>query len=475
MNIFYFRKLLFAAVLLLCGTVVNAHDFEVGGIYYNITDTTAKTVEVTYRGSYSTHYDDKYDDEVFIPVTVTYDSKTYSVTSIRNCAFEGCDYLKNVTIGNSVTSIGSSAFEGCGALSSITIPNSVKTIGSFAFYECDRLYKVQISDLSAWCTIDFGGYYSNPLSYAGNLYLNERLVTRFVISSNITSISNFAFSNCQSITSVIIPNSVTSIGNCAFSDCTNLKSITIGNGVTTIRYKAFYNCKNLKEVINLSILSLNAGTTYNGYIAYYANRVISTPDVSLVDDFVFLPIDGVNTLVGYCGNDINIILPDNCNGQKYVVGENAFKDYVKLKHISIVDGITIIGKSAFEGCTNLESLYISSDIESIGNNAFTDCNNLMEIKTGAIRAVTANENIFSTDAYNNVCLYVPTGRKFAYEKAVPWNKFYITEMDFTGITEISPDATEDFDGGAIYDLQGRPVSEPAKGSIYIIDGKKVAL
>ena len=136
MNIFYFRKLLFAAVLLLCGTVVNAHDFEVGGIYYNITDTTAKTVEVTYRGSYSTHYDDEYDDEVFIPVTVTYDSKTYSVTSIRNCAFEGCDYLKNVTIGNSVTSIGSSAFEGCGALSSITIPNSVTSIGSSAFDLC---------------------------------------------------------------------------------------------------------------------------------------------------------------------------------------------------------------------------------------------------------------------------------------------------------------------------------------------------
>lgn len=48
-------------------------------------------------------------------------------------------------------------------------------------------------------------------------------------------------------------------------------------------------------------------------------------------------------------------------------------------------------------------------------------------------------------------------------------------MDFTGITEISPDDIEGFDGGAIYDLQGRPVSEPAKGSIYIIDGKKVVL
>ena len=48
-------------------------------------------------------------------------------------------------------------------------------------------------------------------------------------------------------------------------------------------------------------------------------------------------------------------------------------------------------------------------------------------------------------------------------------------MDFTGITEISPDYTEGFGNGVIFDLNGRPVSEPAKGSIYIIDGKKVAL
>ena len=95
---------------------------------------------------------------------------------------------------------------------------------------------------------------------------------------------------------------------------------------------------------------------------------------------------------------------------------------------------------------------------------------------GSKKAIVANENIFSTDAYNNARLYVPQGRKLDYEKTTPWSNFTnIVEMDFTSITEISPDATEDFDGGAIYDLQGRPVSEPAKGSIYIIDGKKVAL
>ena len=42
---------LFIALLLLFSVAVNAHDFEVDGIYYNITSSTNKTVEVTYKGS----------------------------------------------------------------------------------------------------------------------------------------------------------------------------------------------------------------------------------------------------------------------------------------------------------------------------------------------------------------------------------------------------------------------------------------
>ena len=50
-------KHLFTTLLLLCTTVASAHDFEVEGIYYTITDATNKTVEVTYRGSYYNSYD----------------------------------------------------------------------------------------------------------------------------------------------------------------------------------------------------------------------------------------------------------------------------------------------------------------------------------------------------------------------------------------------------------------------------------
>ena len=114
-------------------------------------------------------------------------------------------------------------------------------------------------------------------------------------------------------------------------------------------------------------------------------------------------------------------------------------------------------------------LYISNTIESIGNYAFANCNNLYEIKIGSKKAITANENIFSNDAYNNACLYVPVGRKDFYTKTSPWNNFIIHEMDFTGIDELKD---EDGKVKTIYDLNGRVVETPNKG-LYIINGKKV--
>ena len=103
-------KHLFAALLLLCVTVATAHDFEVDGIYYNITDAAKKTVAVTSKGS---AYSNEYTGNVVIPEFVTYNGTIYGVTSIGSFAFEGCTGLTSVVIPNSITSIGVSAFDGC--------------------------------------------------------------------------------------------------------------------------------------------------------------------------------------------------------------------------------------------------------------------------------------------------------------------------------------------------------------------------
>ena len=133
------------------------------------------------------------------------------VTSIGNDAFFGCSNLTSVTIGNVVRSIGSKAFYECASLTSITIPKSVVSIGDEAFYACNGLSSVHISDIAAWCKIEFGEL-ANPLFNANHLYMNGEEIKELVIPDNVTSIGNQAFFYCKGLISVTIPNSVTNIG-----------------------------------------------------------------------------------------------------------------------------------------------------------------------------------------------------------------------------------------------------------------------
>ena len=89
-------------------------------------------------------------------------------------------------IPDSVTSIGNNAFVGCIGLNSISIPENVTSIGDGAFWDCTALTGVYITDLVAWCNIDFIDYGSQPLRYAEKLYLNDELVTNLVIPNGVT-------------------------------------------------------------------------------------------------------------------------------------------------------------------------------------------------------------------------------------------------------------------------------------------------
>lgn len=185
------------------------------------------------------------------------------VKIIGNSAFSGCSGLTYVTIPNSVTTIGECAFDGCTGLTRVIIPDSVTSIGSSAFFHCTGLKSVHISDINAWCKIDFYNTESNPLYYAHNLYYNNDLITELVIPNSVTNIGNKAFYGCNVLTSVTIPHSVTSIGDSAFNGCTGLTSVTIGNSVTSIGHSAFYGCSGLTSInISDSVTSIDSCTFY---------------------------------------------------------------------------------------------------------------------------------------------------------------------------------------------------------------------
>ena len=112
--------------------------------------------------------------------------------------------------GLPVTSIGDFAFRGCQDLTSITIPASITSIGEGAFNNCDNLKNVYISDLAAWCKIDFA-FVASPLHNGTTLYLNGVQPKDITIPDGITNIGNYTFINCTSLTRVTIPEGVTSI------------------------------------------------------------------------------------------------------------------------------------------------------------------------------------------------------------------------------------------------------------------------
>ena len=384
-------KPLLAALLLLCSSVINAHDFEVDGIYYNILSEEDKTVEVTFRGdSYNTF--DEYIGAVVIPVSIKYNEADYGVTSIGNNAFRNCSSLTSIEIPNCVTSIGTRVFEGCSSLTSIAIPNSVTSIGSRAFRNCLSLTSIivdtsnTIYDSRQNCNAIIETA-SNTLiigcrntiipnsvtSIGSSAFTGCSSLTSIEIPNSVTSIGSSAFAGCSNLTSIAIPNSVTSIESSAFAGCSNLTSIAIPNSVTSIESSAFYNCSNLKDVINFSNLIFSKGSENYGYISYYANKVINAPNGTIVNDFVFCTQNEMHILLSYIGNETEIKLPENYKGENYSIGSRVFEGCSSLTSIAIPNSVTNIGSSAFFSCSSLTSIAIPNSVTSIGSRAFEGC------------------------------------------------------------------------------------------------------
>ena len=135
-----------------------------------------------------------------------------------------CSSIKSLVIGNGVTSICDAAFYGCNRLTSVTIPSSITSIGDVAFGRCSNLKSAYITDLAAWCKIEFVNG-SNPLGNGRDLYINGEKATNIEIPKGVTRIGDHAFSGYDSLMTVTVPESVKSVGSCAFEDCKNLKDV----------------------------------------------------------------------------------------------------------------------------------------------------------------------------------------------------------------------------------------------------------
>ena len=282
----------------------------INGICYNLIDDVFKATVVANASS-------KYSGNINIPESVTYEGKSYQVTTIGERAFYKCDNLTSVTVPNSVTSIGESAFVNCNSLTSVAIPNSVTSIGESAFWYCNDL------------------------------------------------------------TSVTIPSSVTTIGDRAFYGCSKLATVTVENATpVSISSDVFSNRANAALIVPEGSKEAYATADYwKGFVIteknVYRGVVINGICYNLIENATVV----ANTASAYSGN---ITIPESVTYEGYsyqvtTIGKQAFYECTSLTSVTIPSSVIEIGSSAFEDCSKLTSVIIPSSVKTIGSYAFCYC------------------------------------------------------------------------------------------------------
>lgn len=438
----FIHKIVLITVALLCGLSVSAYDFEMDGYRYNITSVADLTVEVvgTPIGRIENNriLGINTTEEITIPSSVQYSSKTFRVTRIGKSALENAD-VKSVIVPEGIIAIGERAFYWCYNLESITLPSTLASIEGMAFCDCSKLKEVHISDLSAWCNITFDSYWgyenSNPLMKANNLYLNGSLISECVIPESVseikfaafagasfksvsitstvtdigksafasTSIENISipksikainestFYDCQRLTDIEIPSSVKTIAKNAFAHCVNLKTVKLWGNVNSIGEKAFNDCNQMTDIYcsaaNPPTIKENtfSNMTYmftNLHVPEGTNETYASADnwknfITIVDDAQTAPI----TEFEIDGIRYEIISEHQVaviskSGGSYS-GDIVIPYKVELNSTDYF--ISAIGDNAFKGCQNLTSISLPVALNTIGKSAFAACHSLEKI------------------------------------------------------------------------------------------------
>lgn len=311
-----------------------------------------------------------------------------TVKSIMASAFAECESLSNITLPEGLLEIGSEAFINCVSLSSIKIPSSVKQIGDplanySVFSRCYNLNEILVDENNEnFMSID-GVLYSKdkteiiqcPIKkelknyelpketlYIGKdaFGFNESLEK--ISATNITSIGNFAFSqcvslaeingmenvthigsyaffDCEKIKSIEIPDNITTIDVSTFESCSSLTAIEISENVTSIEYNAFRFCDSLVSVTipdSVQYISDSAFLDNSEYLTIYANTGSYAESYAKAYNINFVALDKTEILVD-SSTGISVADEDNIEGKELVAEMSSYTDTSITYNITLTD------------------------------------------------------------------------------------------------------------------------------------------
>ena len=366
-----------------------------------------------------------------------------TITQINTGVFSGYKALRSVTLHEGVTAIAKYAFSGCVNLSSIVLPSQLKFIGEYAFGGCKSLYSINIPKyISEIGNNAFAGCYNLAEVYNCSDYIKDmeigsdsyggvakyaKVIRTDNGSSNIVREGDYAmFKDGDEYillgyfgdkTSLVLPEIATSINAYAFYNNQKITSVTLGSNITVIGEQAFYDCNNLVEVVNKSSLNVVPGSSENGYVACYAQKVLNSEDekgeVFDIGDYSFYKQGGEYILYRYNGSDKELTLPGLIDGgHTYKIGREVFR-LKNIVSVIIPESVTEIGFEAFMSCDDLTSVRLSENVKTICSYAFGFCGNLQQLTIPESVTVIEEYAFHACDNLKNVKFLNFNGWKYS--------------------------------------------------------------
>ncbi len=238
-------------------------------LYFNILDDDEdNVVEVTYPATTGNNRWQGHRTpwgELVIPAEVEHEGVTYTVVSIGNRAFSGCNEITAVKLPSTVTEIGAYAFYQCtGIQGEVTLGPEIVRVGRSAFYGCSGITTLNFDAVKCESmggtrsTTAFGGCRSLSKVVFGSSVTRipdyafvgmEGLNFEWNLPEALEYVGDYAFAYCNNIQGMLrLPAGVKSVGAYAFAQCHAITQVELSLHLEQIGARAFYQCIGLREV-----------------------------------------------------------------------------------------------------------------------------------------------------------------------------------------------------------------------------------
>ena len=434
-----------------------------------------------------------------------------------NYAFQGCTGLTSFTIPENVASVGDGVFNNCPDLNTLYYNAIQCTIGTEVWPFLSTVHigaqvksisgthdgeetfdgsikEVHITDIAAWCGIEFGDSVNNPLYQdSARLYLNgEEIKHHVVIPESATYFGSYALYGIDFEYVRMLGHTPPTYNSTSFS-FTNSEKGTLFVPFGSKDDYATAGWDDTFVIYEGDLLTLHVstpGTLLDEVVetGSQPSHVLGLTLSGTLDDADYETMKGMWQL---CFLDLadtdSKSLPQGIFSSRPLkavslppsmttLGASAFENCERLHTINL-ERITGIGMEAFSGCTALEDSISLPDIRNIGGDAFFN---------SSLRSVVLGRNAQSVayDAFSgcrlesitcksetppsvsrtfsniidkgNCVLYVPQPALADYLRATAWKDFYHMEgVDFGPaytLTVQSADETQGTTtGGGVYE------------------------